>query len=153
MDSWELIATLGATLAAWGTMLWLMWRMQNSVRKDLGGAIGSPGEEIAGLRGDMRDEIAGLRSEIAGLRGEMRGEIAGLRSEISGLRSETRTEITELRNTLTERIAINERTLVRLSGELAEFRGEMRGDLKGVNTALLVLREDFRAHVHGVRAG
>ena len=54
---------------------------------------------------------------------------------------------------LSARIATNEKGLVALSQELAEFRGEMRSELRGVNAALLVLREDFRAHVHGARAG
>lgn len=113
MESWQLIATLGSTLAAWGGMLGLMWRMHTSVRKD----------------------IDRLRGEMGSLRDELRGEIA------------------ELREVLSDRIETNEQALARVSADLAEFRGEMRGELKGVNTALLVLREDFRAHVHGVRAG
>lgn len=120
MESWELFATLGATLAAWGSMLGLMWRMHVSVRRD-----------------------------IAGLRGELRGEIAAVRDEVTSARSET----AALGDTLSEKIAINRRGLASLGEGLAEFRGETRGELRGINTALLVLREDFRAHVHGARAG
>ena len=139
MQSWELFATLGTTLAAWGAMLGLMWRMHTSLRKDLGG-------QIASLRGDITGVRDQLRAEIAGVRDELRGEIAGVRTDLGG-------EIGELRDTLSARLAINENVLVGVSEDLAEFRGEMRGELKGVNRALLVLREDFRAHVHGVRAG
>ena len=135
MQSWELFATLGATLAAWGAMLGLMWRMHTSVRKDL-----------AGLRGEMRREIASLRSDLGREIASLRGEIASVRDDLGG-------QIAALRDALTERIANNERALVGVSEDLAEFRGEMRGELKGINVALLVLREDFRAHVHGVHAG
>ena len=157
MDSWELLATLGTTLAAWGAMLGLMWRMHTSVRR-----------EITGLRDEMRSEIASVRTdlggEIAGLRDEMRSEFASVRTdlggEIAGLRDEMRSEFASVRTDLggeiamlAARIATNEKALFAFSQELAEFRGEMRSELKGVNTALLVLREDFRAHVHGFRAG
>ena len=139
MQSWELFATLGTTLAAWGAMLGLMWRMHTTLRNDLGGQIASLRGEITGVRDELRGEIAGLRNDLG-------AEIASVRTDLGG-------EIGELRDTLSARIGINEKLLSRVSEDLAEFRGEMRGELKGVNRALLVLREDFRAHVHGVRAG
>ena len=142
MESWELFATLGTTLAAWGSMLGLMWRMHVSVRRD-----------IAGVRDEFRGEIGGLRNElrgeIGGLRDDLRGEIAAVRDEVTSARSET----AALGDTLSEKIAINRRGLASLGEGLAEFRGETRGELRGINNALLVLREDFRAHVHGARAG
>ena len=142
MDSWELLATLGTTLAAWGAMLGLMWRMHTSVRREITGLRDEMRGEIAGLRDEMRSEVGRLGGEITGLRDDMRSEFASVRTDLGG-------EIAML----SARIATNEKGLVALSQELAEFRGEMRSELRGVNAALLVLREDFRAHVHGARAG
>ena len=94
-----------------------------------------------------------MRSEFASVRTDLGGEIAGLRDEMRSEFASVRTDLGGEIAMLSARIATNEKGLVALSQELAEFRGEMRSELRGVNAALLVLREDFRAHVHGARAG
>lgn len=50
------------------------------------------GDEIAGLRTDMRAEMRGLREDFAremgAMRSELKDEMAGMRGDINGLRTE-----------------------------------------------------------------
>ena len=82
MESWELFVTLGATLAAWGGVLGVMWRMHASLRNALGAELRS---EIGRVREELGAEIAGLRAEIAGVRTEL-----GMRLRVSARRCTVR---------------------------------------------------------------
>ena len=77
MESWQLFATLGTTLAAWGTLVALMWRMHTSIMKGM-----------EALRTEVKGDIEALRTELKGeieaLRTELKGEIQGLRTELKG---------------------------------------------------------------------
>lgn len=100
MESWQLFATLGANLAAWGAMLGLMWRVYTSLRSEMLGEIAGVrtdlGAEIAGLRGeiaDLRGEIAKVSAELAQFRGEMRGDLNGVNAALLVLREDFRAHV------------------------------------------------------------
>lgn len=89
-----------------------------------------------------------VQREIAATRQELGAEIHGLRQEIAEFRDELRADMTRVRSDLGADIASGRNGLVSVGEGLAELRGEVRG----VQKAMLALQEDFRIHVYGRRA-
>ena len=163
MDWWQtvgLMATLVATAIAVATLGWrILARMQRAIegtRRELGGEIAGMRQELDGTRRELGGEIAGMRQELDGTRRELGGEIAGTRQEsrdahesigsrLDLVREDLSADIARLRDDLGTDIASGRDGLVGVREGLAELRGEMRG----LNTALQALQEDFRTHVYG----
>ena len=170
MDWWQtvgLMATLVATAIAVATLGWrILARMQRAIegtRRELGGEIAGMRQELDGTRRELGGEIAGMRQELDGTRRELDGVRRELGGEIAGTRQESRdahesigsrldlvredlsADIARLRDDLGTDIASGRDGLVGVREGLAELRGEMRG----LNTALQALQEDFRTHVYG----
>ena len=113
-------------------------------------------QELEGTRRELGGEIAGMRQELDGVRRELGGEIDSTRQEsrdahesigsrLDLVREDLSADTARLRDDLGTDIASCRDGLVGVREGLAELRGEMRG----LNTALQALQEDFRTHVYG----
>ena len=155
-----LMATLVATAIAVATLGWrILVRIQRAIdgtRRELGGEIAGMRQELDGTRRELGGEIAGMRQELDGVRRELGGEIDSTRQEsrdahesigsrLDLVREDLSADIARLRDDLGTDIASGRDGLVGVREGLAELRGEMRG----LNTALQALQEDFRTHVYG----
>ena len=83
--------------------------------------------------------------EIAGTRQESRDAHESIGSRLDLVREDLSADIARLRDDLGTDIASGRDGLVGVREGLAELRGAMRG----LNTALQALQEDFRTHVYG----
>lgn len=156
MDWWQtvgLMATLVATATAVAT---LGWRIMLRLQREIAGTRRELGSEIQRMRQELGRETAKLRDDIgadmAKLRDELRAEMAEfrdeLRADMAKLRDELRAEMAKVRTDLGADIVSGRDGLVSVGEGLAELRGEVRG----VQKAMLALQEDFRIHVYGRRA-
>ena len=89
-----------------------------------------------------------MQREIASMRRELGSEIQGLRQELGKFRDDIGADMTRVRTDLGADIVSGRDGLVSVGEGLAELRGEVRG----VQKAMLALQEDFRIHVYGRRA-
>ena len=145
MDWWQtvgLMATLVATATAVAT---LGWRIMLRLQREIAGTRRELGSEIQRMRQELGRETAKLRDDIGADMAKLRDE---LRADMAKLRDELRAEMAKVRTDLGADIVSGRDGLVSVGEGLAELRGEVRG----VQKAMLALQEDFRIHVYGRRA-
>ena len=85
---------------------------------------------------------------MAKLRADVSADMAKLRADMAKLRDELREDMDKVRTDLGAGIASGRDGLVSVGEGLAELRGEVRG----LQKAMVALQEDFRIHVYGRRA-
>ena len=153
-------ATIGTVVLAVLGALGLGRRTVGDLRRENREAHARIGTQIAKLREDVDRDIAKLREDMLDqntkLRDDVQGEIAKLRDDMLGqntkLRDDVQGEIANLRDDLYSEISAIRQDNAQFRQDLAEFKGEMRSEIKGLHGALLTLREDFRTHVYGSHA-
>lgn len=141
MDWWQtvsLMATLVATATAVAT---LGWRIQLRAQREIAGTRRELGSDIRSMRQELGRDMAKLRDDMAKLRDDVSADMARLRDELG-------VDMNRVRTDLGADIASGRDGLVSVGEGLAELRGEVRG----VQKAMLALQEDFRIHVYGRRA-
>ena len=104
--------------------------------------------EIAATRRELGGEIHGMRQELGKLRDDIGADMVGLRDELRADMTQLRDELRAEMATVRTDIASGRDGLVIVGEGLAELRGEVRG----VQKAILAMQEDFRIHVYGRRA-
>ena len=86
---WGEMAALAGTLVATGVAgLALVWRMLESVRRDLGREIEKVRREVEGVRQEGREAHAKIGEQIAGQRDGLQADIAEVGRELAGVRDE-----------------------------------------------------------------
>ena len=118
MDWWQVGSGVVGMLVTGGATVGFMWRI---VRTE----IGTLRTEIGTVRDESRKAHEQIGNAISEVRKELGGQIAEVRKELGG-------EIAELREG---------------QASLREGIAGLQGEMKGMQQAVLTLRDDFRAHV------
>ena len=138
MDWWQTVGMMGTFVATATAVASLGWRMLEKMRQESREAHEKIGSTIVAVRD-------GLDAKSDTLRDGLEARITGLDAKIDTFRDGLDAGITTVRDDLGAAIAKGNESLIGVREGLAGVRGELRG----VTSALGTLREDFRAHVYG----